>query len=47
MRGKNLASDYWYEQALDDLVKGGFLVELEDHSFLVPDLEALLKGRSH
>jgi hypothetical protein len=44
--GEEVASDYWYEQALDDLVEGGFLSELEDHSFLVPDLEALLKGRS-
>ncbi len=45
--GEEVASAYWYERALDDLVEGGFLLELEDHSFLVPDLEALLKSRSH
>jgi hypothetical protein len=44
--GEEVASTYWYEQALGDLIGGGLLLELEDHSFLVPDLEALLKGRS-
>jgi hypothetical protein len=44
--GEEVASDYWYEQSLGDLIEGGLLVELDDHSFLVPDLEALLKGRS-
>ncbi len=45
--GEEVASTYWYEQALGDLIEGGLLLELEDHSFLVPDLETLLKGRSH
>jgi hypothetical protein len=37
--GEEVASTYWYEQALGHLVDGGFLVELEDHSFLVSDLD--------
>jgi len=36
--GEEVASAYWYEQALGDLLDGGFLLELEDHSFRVPDL---------
>jgi hypothetical protein len=46
--GEEVASTYWYEQALGDLLDRGFLLELEDHSFRVSDLEALLRlgGRS-
>ncbi|MGD0393358.1 MAG: hypothetical protein ABSC41_12020 [Acidimicrobiales bacterium] len=43
--GEEVASTYWYEQALGDLLDKGFLVELEDRSFRVPDLEALLRSR--
>ncbi len=43
--GEEVASTYWYEQALDDLLDRGFLLELEDHSFRVSDLEALLRFR--
>jgi hypothetical protein len=42
---EEVASAYWYEQALDDLVSGGFLLELEDNTFRVPDLESLLPYR--
>src|ERR1700733_16157421 len=44
--GEEVASTYWYEQALDDLLDRGFLLELEDHSFRVSDLEALLRFRA-
>jgi hypothetical protein len=37
--GEEVASTYWYEQALGDLLDRGFLSELEDHSFRVSDLE--------
>jgi hypothetical protein len=43
--GEEVASTYWYEQALGDLLDRGFLLELEDHSFRVSDLEALLRFR--
>jgi hypothetical protein len=43
--GEEVASTYWYDQALGDLVAKGFLLELEDHSFRVSDLEALLRSR--
>src|ERR1700722_4425188 len=43
--GEEVASTYWYEQALGDLLDRGFLSELEDHSFRVSDLEALLRFR--
>jgi hypothetical protein len=42
---EEVASAYWYEQALGDLVGGGFLVELEDNMFRVADLESLLRFR--
>ena len=43
--GEEVASTYWYEQALGDLLDRGFLLELEDHSFRVSDLEALFRFR--
>ncbi len=43
--GEEVASSYWYEQALGDLLSGGFLSELEDHTFRVLDLENLLRFR--
>jgi hypothetical protein len=43
--GEEVASAYWYERALGDLVGGGFLLELENHAFRVSDLEGLLKFR--
>jgi hypothetical protein len=44
--GEEVASSYWYEQALANLIDKGFLVELEDHSFRIPNLETLLRFRS-
>jgi hypothetical protein len=44
--GEEVASTYWYEQSLSDLIEGGLLLEIDDHSFLVLDLETLLKSRS-
>jgi hypothetical protein len=38
--GEEVASNYWYEQALGDLVNKGYLEELEDHSFRVLDPES-------
>src|ERR1700722_6251304 len=43
--GEEVASTYWYEQALGDLVDRGFLLEGDDHSFGVPDLETLLRQK--
>jgi len=43
--GEEVASTYWYEKARGDLLGRGFLLELEDHSFRVPDLDALLPFR--
>jgi hypothetical protein len=43
--GEEVASSYWYEQALNHLLDGGFLSELEDRSYRVPDLETLLRFR--
>jgi hypothetical protein len=43
--GEEVASTYWFEQSLGDLLDAGFLLELEDHSFRVPDLDALLRRR--
>ena len=43
--GEEVASSYWYEQALGELLDRGFLLELEDHSFRISDLEALLRFR--
>jgi hypothetical protein len=42
---EEVASAYWYEQALGDLLGRGFLVELEDDTFQVPNLESLLRFR--
>jgi hypothetical protein len=43
--GEDVASAYWYEQALGALLDGGFLLELEDNAYRVPDLESLLRFR--
>ncbi|MGD0808621.1 MAG: hypothetical protein ABSA91_02750 [Acidimicrobiales bacterium] len=43
--GEELASAFWYEQALGDLIGGGFLSELEDNTYRVSDLENLLQFR--
>jgi hypothetical protein len=43
--GEDVASAYWYDQARGQLLDGGFLSELEDNTFRVPDLEALLRFR--
>jgi hypothetical protein len=43
--GEEVASTYWFESALGDLLEGRFLVDLEDGSYRVPDLEALLEFR--
>ena len=40
---EEVASAYWYEQALGDLLGRGFLLELEDNTFRVSDLESLLQ----
>ena len=42
---EEVASAYWYEQALGNLLGGGFLSELDDNTFRVSDLEALLRFR--
>jgi hypothetical protein len=42
---EEVASTYWYEQALGDLLGQGFLLELEDNTFRVPDLENLMRFR--
>jgi len=43
--GEEVASTYWYEKALGDLLGEGFLLELEDNTFRVLDLETLLPFR--
>jgi hypothetical protein len=43
--GEEVASAYWYEQALRDLLSGGFLSELENNTFRVLDLQTLLPFR--
>jgi hypothetical protein len=43
--GEEVASTYWYEQALGDLLGEGILLELEDNAFRVLDLETLLRFR--
>jgi hypothetical protein len=43
--GEEVASAYWYEQALGELLDGGFLLHLENNTFGVPDLETLLRFR--
>jgi hypothetical protein len=42
---EEVASSYWYEEALDDLLREGFLLELEDNTFRVLDLETLFRFR--
>jgi hypothetical protein len=42
---EEVASAYWYEQALDDLLGRGFLLELDNDTFRVPDLESLMRFR--
>jgi hypothetical protein len=42
---EEVASTYWYERALGDLFSGGFLLEVEDNTFRVSDLESLLRFR--
>lgn len=42
---EEVASAYWYDQALGALLGEGFLVELEDGAFQVSDLENLLRFR--
>jgi hypothetical protein len=44
--GEEVASTYWYEQALADLLGGRFLLQLEDNTFGVSDLETLLRLRN-
>jgi len=43
--GEEVASSYWYEQALGTLLDRGFLLELENRSYRVSDLETLLPFR--
>jgi hypothetical protein len=43
--GEEVASAYWYEQALGDLIGEGFLLELKDNTFRVSDLDNLLPFR--
>jgi hypothetical protein len=42
---EEVASAYWYEEALGDLTGGGFLLELEDNTYRIPDLDTLLRFR--
>jgi hypothetical protein len=42
---EEVASAYWYEQARGDLLSAGYLLELEDNTFRVSDLENLLRFR--
>jgi hypothetical protein len=42
---EEVASAYWYEQALGDLLARGFLLELDDTTFRVSDLDSLLQYR--
>ena len=42
---EEVASTYWYEQALHDLLGAGLLLELEDNSYRVSDLDSLLRFR--
>jgi hypothetical protein len=42
---EEVASAYWYEQALGELLGRGFLLELDDGTFRVSDLEGLLPFR--
>ena len=44
--GEEVASTYWYEQALGDLLREGFLLELDDGTFRVSDLENMLRFRN-
>jgi hypothetical protein len=42
---EDVASAYWYEQALGDLLGQGFLLELEGNTYRVSDLDGLLRFR--
>jgi hypothetical protein len=42
---EEVASAYWYERALGDLLGAGFLLELEDDKYRVSDLDSLLRFR--
>ena len=42
---EDLASSYWYEQSLGELLSRGLLVSLEDSSYSIPDLERLWRFR--
>ena len=44
---EEIASTYWYEQALTDLLSAGFLLEREDGTFGVSDLDGLLPFRDN
>lgn len=43
--GEEVASAYWYEQALGELLGAGFLLGPEDDTFRVSDLESLWRFR--
>jgi hypothetical protein len=42
---EEVASAYWYEQALGELLAGGFLLEIENNAFRISDLDTLLQFR--
>lgn len=42
---EELASSYWYEQALGELLGGGYLLQLDDETYGVADLESILRFR--
>ena len=42
---EEVASAYWYEQALGHLLRQEFLLELEDNTYRVSDLEGLMRFR--
>ena len=42
---EEVASAYWYEQALGDLLGSGFLLQLEDNMYRVSDFERLSRFR--
>ena len=42
---EEVASSYWYGQALADLLGKGFLLEVDENTFRVSDLETLLPFR--
>lgn len=42
---EDAASAYWYERSLADLLSRGFLLEVEENTFRVPELDSLLRLR--